>query len=116
MNKNNINNLICSSDRNLKENIKVVDNNKCIFAHNVDVKSFNFKDDANKNIMYGVIAQEVQDSNLNELVYTKEDGHLAVDYTSLMILKIKYLEDLCALLNKKNMELENRISILENNK
>jgi hypothetical protein len=105
---------IHSSDRDLKENIEFVAREDFNKAKNVAIKSFNFKDDENKNKMYGVIAQETQEAGLNELVYKKEDGHLAVDYTSLMILKIAYLEDFCAHLNGKIVELEYKLAKLEN--
>jgi hypothetical protein len=105
---------IYSSDRNLKENINFVQREDFNKAKNVPIKSFNFKDDENKNKIYGVIAQETQEAGLGELVYTKEDGHLAVDYTSLMMLKIAYLEDFCAHLNGKIAYLENKINELKN--
>ena len=105
---------IYSSDRNLKENIEFVTREDFNKAKNVAIKSFNFKDDENKNKIYGVIAQETQEAGLGELVYQKEDGHLAVDYTSLMILKIAYLEDFCAHLNGKIAELEDKLAKFEN--
>lgn len=108
------NGAIYSSDRDLKENIEFVTREDFNKAKNVPIKSFNFKDDENKNKIYGVIAQETQEAGLDELVYQKEDGHLAVDYTSLMILKIAYLEDFCAHLNGKIVELEDKLTKLEN--
>jgi hypothetical protein len=68
-----------------------------------------------------VIAQEVQDAGLNELVYTNDDGTLAVDYTSLMILKIAKLtrenDTLLGFfvhLQNKIAELEQKVKELEN--
>ena len=107
---------IYSSDRNLKENIKFVEREDINKVKNIFTKSFNFKDDDTKRKVYGVIAQEVQDAGLNELVHTKDDGTLAVDYTSLLILKAAYLEDFCAMLNGRIVELEKEIKNLKENK
>ena len=97
---------------------------------NINYKSYNFKNDENKNKIYGVIAQDVQEAGLNELVYTNEDGNLAVDYTSLMILKLAHLrrvnynlvafisnlDNRMAQLENKNKELESKIEELEGKK
>ena len=107
---------IYSSDMNLKENIKTVSRNDFNKAKLVQPKSFNFKDDESKRKTYGVIAQDVENVGLDELVYVKEDGFKAVDYTSLMMLKIAYLEDFCATLNGKIYELNEKIKELENKK
>jgi hypothetical protein len=107
---------IYSSDMNLKENIKTVSRNDFNKAKLVQPKSFNFRDDVTKRKTYGVIAQDVEKAGLDELVYVKEDGFKAVDYTSLMMLKIAYLEDFCATLNGKIYELNEKIKELENKK
>ena len=106
---------IYSSDRDLKENIEEVDLDALNKAGWISTKSYNFKGETNK--LYGVIAQEVQEAGLDELVYTKDDGHLAVDYTSLMMLKIASLEKLCEDLLKRTLSLEEEVKFLrENNK
>jgi hypothetical protein len=107
---------IYSSDRNLKENINFVEREDINKVKNIITKSFNFKDDDTKRKVYGVIAQEVQEVGLNELVHTKDDGTLAVDYTSLLILKTAYLEDFCAMLNGRIVELEKEIKNLKDKK
>jgi len=107
---------IYSSDRNLKENINFVEREDINKVKNIFTKSFNFKDDDTKRKVYGVIAQEVQEVGLNELVHTKDDGTLAVDYTSLLILKTAYLEDFCAMLNGRIVELEKEIKNLKDKK
>ena len=107
---------IYSSDRNLKDNISFVKREDINKVKNIFTKSFNFKGDDTKRKVYGVIAQEVQDAGLNELVHTKDDGTLAVDYTSLLILKTQYLEDFCAMLNGRIVELEKEIKNLKENK
>lgn len=105
---------IYSSDRDLKENIQFIGIDDINKVKNIPTRSFNFKDDESKRKTYGVIAQEVQDANLNELVHVKDDGKLGVDYTSLYALKIAYLENMCNELNGKIVELENKINKLEN--
>ena len=103
-----------TSDENLKENIDLVFREDFDKVQNVHIKSFNFKDDETKRKTYGVIAQDVEKAGLEELIYVKEDGYKAVDYTSMLILKIAYLEDFCAHLNGKLIELKNKINELEN--
>ena len=105
---------IYSSDRDLKENIEEVDIDALNKVGWVDTKSYNFKGETNK--LYGVIAQEVQEAGLDELVYTKEDGHLAVDYTSLMMLKIASLEKMYKELLDKTEVLKDEIKFLKENK
>lgn len=104
---------IYSSDRNLKENINYISSEKFAAAMGIPLRSFNFKDDENKRLTYGVIAQEVQEAGLKELVHVKEDGTLGVDYTSLLILKIKALEDINSTLKRMLVELEERVTKLE---
>ena len=105
---------IYSSDKNLKENINFVAREDINKVKNIFTRSFNFKDDEYKRKTYGVIAQEVQEVGLDELVHEREDGTLGVDYTSLLILKVAYLEDFCAMLNGRIVELEDKINKLEN--
>ena len=107
---------IYSSDINLKENIDLANFNKKLIANSIDVKQFNFKDDPNKAIVYGIIAQDLEERGLGDIVYTKEDGFKAVDYTSLMMLKIAYLENDNRILNNALTDLVKRIEDLESKK
>jgi hypothetical protein len=105
---------IYSSDRNLKENIFDIDSNELEKASLVSYKTYNFKGENNK--MYGIIAQDLQEVGLGELVYSREDGTLAVDYTSFMILELARLRrDNETLLNRMAW-LEGRIDELEGKK
>ena len=97
-----------TSDERLKENIERADFGKVYDAHDVEIKQFNFKNDESKRMTYGVIAQDVINRGLGELVYTDENGLLSVDYTSLMILKIKYLENEIEGLKHRLSQLENK--------
>ena len=95
-----------SSDRNLKENIEAPNFSKVMAANKTPIAKFNYKTDDDKRDSYGVIAQEVEANGLNELVFTDENGNKAVDYISLMILKIAYLENEVILLRDKITSLE----------
>ena len=92
-----------SSDRSLKENItSVTDTDK---VANVDFKEFNYIADDSKTKKYGVIAQELEELGLNNLVQENSDGKKSVDYISLLCLKVaeltKELDELKAKLTKK---------------
>lgn len=78
-----------SSDRNLKENINTVSDTDKV--KNVELKEFNFKNTTTKK--YGVIAQEVEEAGLDNLVNTSPNGEKSVDYISFLILKIAQLEE-----------------------
>ena len=102
-----------SSDRNLKENIIKPDSDKVSSANRVPILKFNYKNDESHRDVYGVVAQEVEANNLGELVYVDENGNKSVDYTSLMILKIAYLENENARLNQELFNLSKRLKKLE---
>ena len=79
-----------SSDERLKKNIEEISNDDINKVKNIDLKSFEFKSDNSKH--YGVIAQDVENVGLSELVATDVKGIKSVDYMSLLILKIAELE------------------------
>ena len=92
--------VIQSSDKNRKDIINKID---CVDISKIGVYKFTYKEDKQKKIRLGVIAQEVKEI-IPEAV-TGEDGNLMVDYsmiTSALLVKIK--------------ELEERIHILESSK
>lgn len=82
-----------SSDINLKENIKEISEDEINKSKEIEFKEFNFKEDETKTKKYGVIAQEIESLGLENLVQTSESGEKTVDYISLLILKVKQLED-----------------------
>lgn len=102
-----------SSDRNLKENIIKPNSDKVSSANRVPILKFNYKNDESHRDVYGVVAQEVEANNLGELVYVDENGNKSVDYTSLMILKIAYLENENARLKQELFSLSKRLKKLE---
>lgn len=77
-----------SSDKNLKEDITSI--SAIDLARDIQLKEFRFKADGIKR--YGVIAQDLREEGLDNLVSTK-DNHLTVDYISLLCLKIAQLEE-----------------------
>ena len=86
---------------NLKENVRRPGFDKAISANATPIVAFNYISDQSKRDTYGVIAQEVEANGLGELIHTDENGYKAVDYTSLMILKIAYLENEIKLLRDR---------------
>jgi hypothetical protein len=84
----------------MKENVTDVEYEYMANANMVKIKKFNFIDDKEKKTVYGVIAQDVEAQQLNDVVVTKNDGMKAVDYTGLSLLKIAYLEQEVRRLNK----------------
>lgn len=108
------NNVFYSSDRNLKENIGYIKARAFNSVSKIEERSFNFKDDEDKRTIYGVIAQEVQEAGLDELVHQKEDGTLGVDYISYLILKVAKLTKDNSFLINTCFKLEDRVKELEN--
>ena len=82
-----------SSDKDLKENIKSIANNDTTKLNDIEFKQFNFKSDKSKTKYYGVIAQDVVNAGLDNLVSKNDKEELSVDYVSLLVLKIQQLED-----------------------
>ena len=109
------NNVISSSDINLKENIWDLRSEDYISLNkvaNVRLKSFNFKGKPERRV-YGVIAQEVQEAALEDLVYNQDSGMLAVDYTSLLVLKTAMLERDLSISKETIKNLTNSLESLE---
>lgn len=79
-----------SSDIELKENIKSINNIDYSKLENIDFKEFNFKKNPIKK--YGVIAQDLEKVGLGNLV-KGEEGSKSVDYISLLILEIQRLRN-----------------------
>ena len=82
-----------SSDKDLKENIKSIANDDTTKLNDIEFKQFNFKSDESKTKHYGVIAQDVVNAGLDNLVSKNDKEELSVDYVSLLVLKIQQLED-----------------------
>lgn len=79
-----------SSDRNSKDNITAITDEDIEKVKNVELVSYNFENDTTKR--YGVVAQEVEEAGLTNLVHTDTKDKKTVDYISLLILKIEQLQ------------------------
>ena len=77
-----------NSDIRLKENVHSID--QIDLLKKVDLVQFNFKNNQNKK--YGVIAQQLEQVGLNNLVY-EHNGNKAVDYISLLVLETQRLRN-----------------------
>ena len=99
-----------TSDERMKKFISPIDNDDFNKSANVFLRSFSMNDDETNRKMYGVIAQEVESAGLEEIVHTDENGYKTVDYTSLLILKLGYLDRMCSYLNRRIVELEEKLN------
>ena len=104
---------IYSSDIRLKRDIDVISDIALDEVEKVKFKQFGFKSDETNRITYGVIAQEVEEAGLDQLVHYNEDGYRAVDYTSLLILKNQLLENKINALTDQINTLMNKVEELE---
>lgn len=96
-----------SSDSRLKENITYIGGHDISKASKVRLNAFNYKSDASKRKVYGVIAQDLESVGLTELVHYDENGMRSVDYTGLLLLKIAALEKEIDMLKHKIEEKNN---------
>ena len=101
-----------SSDRTLKENITDISQEALDSVGEIDIIQFNFKT-GNKETKYGVIAQEVEEAGLQNLVSTNQEGLKAVDYVSLLSLKVANLEKKNKSLKSENADLKARLEKIE---
>ena len=104
------NNFYSTSDIRKKHNVLDIDYDSEIRISRVPLKSYVLNDDNTERKLYGVIAQDVEASGLNELVHTDEKGFKSVDYTSLLILRISHLEKIIGNLNDKLIQLEDKLN------
>ena len=92
-------NFILSSDIRLKENIQSI---KPSSIDDIKISSFNFKDDKEKRLRYGVIAQHLEKIH-PEMVYENEKGYKQVGYIDFLLAKVSSLE-------KRIEQLEEKLS------
>jgi hypothetical protein len=88
--------IIQPSDKYLKDNIEVIDDNKTNKIMNLSASQFTFKNDSSKQIHYGFIAQEFE-NEYPELISIKPDAKLS------NIKAINYLEIIPLLVSKIQM-------------
>lgn len=86
------NDIINASDKALKNNVSPISDEDINNVANVELKSYKLNSDSSNRLRYGVIAQELEENNLSNLVIENGDGIKGVNYVSFLILKIKQLE------------------------
>jgi len=101
-----------TSDIRKKKNIQNASFHKAVNANTLPIKQFNYIDDSSERIVYGIIAQEAENYGLDEIVYTDENGNKSVDYTSLTMLKLAYLENENKLLRNALSEINKKLDEL----
>ena len=109
-----VNGFFQTSDARFKKNIKNVSFDKALMSNKIEIKQFNYNDDETNRLVYGIIAQEAEENGLDEIVYTDETDRKAVDYTSLTMLKLAYLENENKLLRTALDNMNKRLEKLEN--
>lgn len=86
-----------SSDKRFKTDIKLIDQD----FTKVNLYQFKFKDDESQKTKYGVIAQELEELGLTNLVSENSNGIKSVDYISLLIGMVNDLRERVKLLESK---------------
>lgn len=86
-----------SSDKRLKSGIELIDQN----FDKINLYQFKFKNDESQKTKYGVIAQELEELGLTDLVSENSDGIKSVDYISLLIGMINDLRKRIKVLESK---------------
>lgn len=89
-----------TSDKRLKENINTITEDLDKIKE-IEFFEFNLNDDVNKTKSYGVIAQDLEEVGLKNLVVEGANGYKAVDYTALLILEIQRLRNEIDILKSK---------------
>lgn len=101
------------SDARLKENVERIPSSTLERVEGIIFKKFNFKDDETKRNYYGVIAQELEELGLNDVVEIDEKGYLGVDYISLLCMKCAQLTSDINILYKNCIDLQKEIDELK---
>ena len=99
-----------SSDRNLKKDIKTLDEKSVEFIYGLNPVEYRFKDNDEK-LHHGLIAQELPADETRELVKRQRNGYLSIAYTELIADLIKTVQSQ----NERITALEKRIAKLEGN-
>lgn len=81
-----------SSDKRLKQDIEGISASKKEALSNIEFKEYAFKSSPDKK-HFGVIAQDLQEAGLTELLNEDSEGMLSVDYNSLFALKLAELDE-----------------------
>jgi flagellar biosynthesis chaperone FliJ len=106
--------IITSSDVKLKENIEDITDIETEEILKVKAKKYNYKNDENKKLRYGVIAQELEDffPNLVSEI-TEDDGSVTkgvnyIDMIPVLLCKIQKMQkEIDTLKEKLDVKIEN---------
>ena len=101
------------SDEKLKDNIKEVEPDKYITSfYSLELKNFNFRNDDDKKLKLGIIAQDFikdNDNELIDLVVGANDGYLNVKYENLYLMNILATQELNGRVKKLEEKLNERV-------
>ena len=89
-----------SSDYRLKNSIYAISNADVKLVDKIKLKEYRFNNDPSKK-HYGVVAQDLLDLGMNDLVKGDEKSYYSVDYISLLILKMQAMQNKIDELTKK---------------
>lgn len=89
-----------SSDYRLKNSIYTISNADVKLVDKIKLKEYRFNNDPSKK-HYGVVAQDLLDLGMNDLVKGDEKSYYSVDYISLLILKMQAMQNKIDELTKK---------------
>jgi hypothetical protein len=90
-----------ASDRNLKENISTPDSASIqMFLDKLKPYSYNYKDDPSREPQMGVMAQDLEKSNLGEQFVEEVEGDKMVDYGKMASTQMAAIADLHQRLKK----------------
>lgn len=84
-------NFIIYSSREYKENLKELDNME--WVDDIRLFSFNMKNDPEKTLRYGAIAEEVEQIAPEMVSVNPNDGKKSIAYIDLLVAKIARLEE-----------------------
>lgn len=81
-----------TSDRRMKKRVRDVRRDDTDRARDVRLVEFVYRHGRDRSRKYGVVAQELEDAGLGNLVAEDGSGMKSVDYTALLCLKVRMLE------------------------
>ena len=105
-----VDNISMISDKNLKNNIISIPENKTKSLFEINPTQFTFKSDIKKKIHYGFIAQDLE-KIYPELVKDSEKGYRKVNYIELIPLIVSKMKDMQDEINELKKQLEEKNTI-----
>jgi len=105
-----VDSLNISSDKNLKNDIINIPEDKIKSLFEINPTQFTFKSDPKKNIHYGFIAQDLE-KIYPELVKDSEKGYRKVNYIELIPLIVSKMKDMQNEINELKKQLEEKNTV-----